>query len=300
MDDEQALECRAKTGTALGPTKIIQSNAAGNIAGNLTTIAQEGSFGAIDTADRSMLYLAPSMTFFVDRLGSHEFRGGADMYPFIRNMTASDVQPVEFYYRPPGTTGSADVLFERRTLRNLSKATAPPSRTRPTNGTTPSISRIAGSRPPHISVKAGVRIETNSIFTKDREAVLGPRLPSNFPTNTADQEFHQTVGMPNVGIAWEAGKYGVFRATALRSYEWLDLGGGDGTSHAPYILTTDTIRANPRTAGAGVERRSCPGSLRSVLPTATKKTAASTTAAPMSTSSAGAGSVRCRARARSA
>ena len=51
--------------------------------------------------------------------------------------------------------------------------------------------------------------------------------------------------MPNVGIAWDAGKYGVFRATAIRSYEWLDLGGGDGTSHAPYVLTTDTFRVEP-------------------------------------------------------
>ena len=240
-------------GTPLGPTKIIQTNAAGNIAGNLTTIAQEGSFGAIDTADRSMLYLAPSMTFYVNRYGSHEFRGGADLYPFIRNMTASDVQPVEFYYRPPGTTGGADVLFERRTLRNF-------------EGTGATIQNEAYERhyafyfqdrwkpTAHISVKAGVRIETNSIFTKDREAVLGPRLPSNFPTNTADKEFHQTVGMPNVGIAWEAGKVGVFRATALRSYEWLDLGGGDGTSHAPYVLTTDTIPRQPAHRRAGAER----------------------------------------------
>ena len=43
-------------GAALAPTKIIQTNAAGNIAGSLTTIAQEGGFGAIDKADRSMLY----------------------------------------------------------------------------------------------------------------------------------------------------------------------------------------------------------------------------------------------------
>ncbi len=39
----------------------------------------------------------------------------------------------------------------------------------------------------------------------------------------------------------------MFRATANRSYEWLDLGGGDGTSHAPYVLTRDVLRANPRT-----------------------------------------------------
>jgi hypothetical protein len=39
----------------------------------------------------------------------------------------------------------------------------------------------------------------------------------------------------------------VFRATAQRSYEWLDLGGGDGTSHAPNVLATDIFRASPRT-----------------------------------------------------
>jgi hypothetical protein len=232
-------------GAALGPTKIIQSNAAGNITGSLTTIAQEGGFGAIDKADRSMLYLAPSMTFYVNRLGSHEFRGGADLYPFIRNVTSSDVQPVEFYFRPPGTTGAADIRFERRTLRNFAG-----------NGATidndayehhyATYFQDRWKPSASISIKAGLRIETNSIFTKDRQKVLGPLLPSTFPTNTADREFHQTVGMPNVGIAWDAGSYGVFRATANRSYEWLDLGGGDGTSHAPYVLTTDTIRSNPR------------------------------------------------------
>ena len=40
---------------------------------------------------------------------------------------------------------------------------------------------------------------------------------------------------------------GVFRGTAGRYYEWLDLGGGDGTSHAPYVVTTDIARASPRT-----------------------------------------------------
>ena len=232
-------------GTPMGPTKIIQTNVDGNILGSLTTIAQEGSFGAIDKADRSMLYMAPSMTFFVNRWGTHEFRGGADIYPFIRNVTSSDVQPVEFYFRPPGTTGSRDVLFERRTLRNFS-------------GSGATIDNEAYERhyatyfqdrwhpTTSLSVKAGVRVESNTIYTNDRQKVLGPRLPSGFPTNVADKEFSQVVGMPNFGMAWEAGKWGVFRATALRSYEWLDLGGGDGTSHAPYVLTTDVIRANPR------------------------------------------------------
>jgi hypothetical protein len=67
------------------------------------------------------------------------------------------------------------------------------------------------------------------------------------PTNTSDREFHQNVAMPNFGISLEAGRWGVFRGTAQRSYEWLDLGGGDGTSHAPNVLATDIFRASPRT-----------------------------------------------------
>src|SRR5258707_15652376 len=59
------------------PTKIIQSNPAGNILGSLTTIAQEGGFGATDTSHRSMIYLSPSMTVVANRFGAHEFRGGA-------------------------------------------------------------------------------------------------------------------------------------------------------------------------------------------------------------------------------
>jgi hypothetical protein len=103
----------------LTATKVIQSNPTGNILGSLTTIAQEGGFGATDTSHRSMTYLSPSMTFMANRLGSHEFRGGADLYPNIENDTSSNLAPVEYYFRPPGTTGSQDVLFERDTLRNL-------------------------------------------------------------------------------------------------------------------------------------------------------------------------------------
>src|SRR4029453_5157410 len=127
------------------------------------------------------------MKFFPNRYGPHQFRGAADIYPFIRNVTSSDVQPVEYYFRPPGTTGSQDVLFERRTLRNFA-------------GDGATIANEAYERhaafyfqdrwkpTSRISVKAGLRIETNSIYTKDREAVLGPRLPSNFPTNVSDRE----------------------------------------------------------------------------------------------------------------
>ena len=237
------------------PTKVIQSNPTGNILGSLTTIAQEGGFGATDTSHRSMMYLSPSMTIVANRFGAHEFRGGADLYPNIENDTSTQATPVEWYFRPPGTTGSQDVLFERDTLRGL-------------DGTSTSIANKAYEHAydvyfqdrwkptSKISIKAGVRVENNRIFTADRQKVLTPLLAAGVPTNTSDEEFHQWVTMPNFGIAYNAEKSGVFRATANRGYEWLDLGGGDGTSHAPYVLATDVLRATPR---GGSLNQSLPG-----------------------------------------
>jgi len=234
-------------GQAIIPTKIIQTNAAGNILGSLTTSAIEGGFGGTDTSHRSMVYLSPSMTFFVnDRLGHHEFRGGADLYPNIQNRTSSNLAPVEYYFRPPGTTGNADSLFERDTLRGFDGGT-----TVANNAYEHHYAGYFQDRwkpATRVAVKAGIRIESTSIFTEDRQKVLGPLLPANFPTNTADQEFHQKTMMPNFGISVDAGRWGIFRGTAQRSYEWLDLGGGDGTSHPPYVLATDVLRANPRTS----------------------------------------------------
>jgi len=236
-------------GQALIPTKIIQTNAAGNILGALTTVSQEGGFGAIDTSHRSMIYLSPSMTFVANRVGFHEFRGGADLYPTIANATSSNVAPVEYYFRPPGTTGAQDVLIRRDTLRSM-------------DGTSNTVSNNAYERAfgmyfqdrwkpsSKVSVKAGVRVENNRIFTDDRQKVLTPLLAPGVPTNTSDEEFHQWVTMPNFGIALNTERFGVFRGTANRGYEWLDLGGGDGTSHAPYVLATDTAQANPRNSGS--------------------------------------------------
>ena len=233
--------------TGLIPTKVIQSNPAGNILGSLTTIAQEGGFGAIDTSHRSMIYLSPSMTLIANKLGSHEFRGGGDFYPNIENDTSTQTTPVEWYFRPPGTTGSQDILFERDVLRSI-------------DGSSSSVANKAYERAygayfqdrwkpsSKVSIKAGVRVENNRIFTQDREKVLGALLAPGVPTNTSDEEFHQWVTMPNFGIAYNADKWGVFRGTANRGYEWLDLGGGDGTSHQPYVLATDIARANPRTS----------------------------------------------------
>ncbi|HXI29029.1 MAG TPA: hypothetical protein VNG89_11410, partial [Vicinamibacterales bacterium] len=234
--------------TGIVPTKVIQSNPTGNILGSLTTIAQEGGFGAIDTSHRSMIYLSPSMTFFVnDKLGSHEFRGGADLYPNIENKTGSNLAPVEYYFRPPGTTGSADQLFERDVLRGFDNGTAVSNDAYEHHYGAYFQDRWKPSA--RVAVKAGVRVETTSVFTADREAVLGPRLPPELPTNTSDREFHQNVWMPNFGISLDAGRYGVFRGTAQRSYEWLDLGGGDGTSHPPNVLATDIFRSSPRNSG---------------------------------------------------
>jgi hypothetical protein len=230
---------------ALSATRIIQSNSSGNILGGLTTTTVEGGFGAIDTSHRSMTYLSPSITLMAEQLGTHEFRGGADLYPNIENKTSSNVAPVELYFRPPGTTGNQDILFERQILRNL-------------DGTGATIANRAYERhyalyfqdrwkpSSKVAVKAGVRVETNRIYTDDRQRVLGSLLAPGVPTNTDDLEFHQWVTMPNVGIAYNAGRVGVFRGTMGRGYEWLDLGGGDGTSHPPYVLATDIVRANPR------------------------------------------------------
>ena len=234
-------------GQAINPTKVIQSNPTGNILGSLTTTAIEGGFGGTDTSHRSMIYLSPSMTFFVkNKLGTHEFRGGADLYPRMQNRTSSNLAPVEYYFRPPGTTGSADILFERDTLRGFDGGTSISNNAYEHHYGFYFQDRWKPST--KVAVKAGIRVESTSIFTDDRQKVLGGLLPPNFPTNTSDQEFHQNTAMPNFGMSYDAGSWGVFRGTAQRSYEWLDLGGGDGTSHPPNVLATDVLRANPRTS----------------------------------------------------
>ncbi|PYR43279.1 MAG: hypothetical protein DMF93_03550, partial [Acidobacteria bacterium] len=199
-------------GQALVPTRIIQSNPTGDILGSLTTTSQEGGFGGTDTSHRSMIYLSPSMTFFVnDKLGSHEFRGGADLYPNIENKTSSSLAPVEFYFRPPGTTGSGDVLFERDILRGFDGGTSVSNDAYEHHYGAYFQDRWKPSS--RVAVKAGVRLETTSVFTDDRQRVLGSLLPPALPTNPSDREFHQNVAMPNFGISLDAGAWGVFRGT---------------------------------------------------------------------------------------
>jgi len=233
-------------GQGLIPTKVIQTNPQNNILGSLTTTAIEGGFGGVDTSHRSMIYLSPSMTFFVnDKLGSHEFRGGADLYPNIQNETSSDLAPAEFYFRAPGRP---DVLFERDVLRGFDGGTSVANNAYEHHYAGYFQDRWKPSS--RVAVKAGIRIESTSVFTDDRQKVLGALLPAALATNPADREFHQIVYMPNFGLSFDAGHLGVFRGTAQRSYEWLDLGGGDGTSHAPNVLATDILRASPRDFGS--------------------------------------------------
>lgn len=231
-----------------GVTRVIQTNPAGDILGSLSTVAQEGSFGVTDSSDRSMIYIYPSYTFFVNKLGSHDFKTGFEYYPSLRNKQRRDISPVELYFRPPGTTGSADVLFERQTFRNLVDGSAVVE-----NEAWEKIYAFyfqdRWKPQANISVKAGVRVDSNHIWTRDREKVLTPRLPVGFPTDTADKEFDQTTIAPNFGIAWDLGRAGVVRGTAGRYYEWLDLGGGDGSTHFPYVVATDIARASPRSLG---------------------------------------------------
>ena len=229
-----------------GATRVVQSNPTGNIAASLTTIAQEGSLGVSTTDDRSMLYLYPSVSFTLSRWGTHDFKAGAEIYPFLRNEVRRDVRPMELYFRPPGTTGGSDILFERQTFRSLA-GTGSEVFNKAWENVYAGYFQDRWKPRPNISVKVGFRIDSNRIYTRDREKVLKPMLPPGFPTKTADKEFDQTTFAPNAGIAYDAGRRGVFRATAGRYYEWLDLGGGDGTAHFPYVVATDVLRASPRT-----------------------------------------------------
>ena len=246
-------------GDTAAPTKVIQTNAAGNIAGNLTTISETGSFGGASLSTRTMIYLSPSVTFLVNRVGSHEFRGGADLYPHTQKRDTLTAQPVEFYFRPPGTTGNADILFERDVNRNF-------------DGTGSTASNLVFTHyyagyfqdrwkpTSRVSVKAGLRVEKADLTVRDRQKLLGALLPPALPTNTADREFSQWVACPNFGIAFDVGRWGVLRGTTSRQYEWLDLGGQDGVSHPPYVLATDVLRSNPRTLAPALNQ-TLPGSL---------------------------------------
>ena len=204
-----------------GVTRVIQTNAANNIAGSLTTIAQEGSFGVVDTSDRSMLYLYPFDSFAVNGWGAHDFKAGAELYPFLRNQTSRDISPVEFYFRPPGTTGSADVIFEQDTFR--------------TNGSGTKVSNEANEsiygaffqdrwKARHnVSIKAGFRIDSNRIYTKDRQKVLGPGCRRDSPPSlpirsSARRRSRRISGSP--GISGSGASSGGRRGVTMSGSIW--------------------------------------------------------------------------------
>jgi len=74
---------------------VIQSNTAGNITGSLTTIAQDG-FARRGSTFRTArwLYLYPSISFPVSKWGTHDFKAGVELYPFLRTTArAATIAP---------------------------------------------------------------------------------------------------------------------------------------------------------------------------------------------------------------
>ncbi len=131
-----------------------------------------------------MMYFSPSMTLIANKLGAHEFRGGADLYPNIENDTGTQASLVEWYFRParhdrqPGCPVRA--RHASRSGRHLDEHHE--------QGVRACLRDVLpGSLEADVedSIKAGVRIENNRIFTADREKVLTPLLAPGVPTNTS-------------------------------------------------------------------------------------------------------------------
>jgi hypothetical protein len=226
-----------------GVTRVIQTNPAGNIAGSLTTISQDGSYGLVNTSRRAILYVYPSLTVTAMKGGLHEFKTGFQAYPIFRDRSTDQRWPVEYYFRPPGTTGSADILFEQQTFRNLDGAGSDLLNERYQH--TWAIFFQDRWRPmSNLTVKGGVRIESNKMYATDRNKVLTALLPPELPTIKEDRQFQQLPIAPNFGIAYDAGKWGVFRGSAGKYFEHMNI--SEGTT-ATYVLATDIMRASPRT-----------------------------------------------------
>ena len=176
----------------------------GNILGSLTTIAQEGGFGAIDTSHRSMIYLSPSMTVVSNRLGSHEFRGGADLYPNIANETINDrgagrvLLPSARHDRQPGCAVRARHPAQPR--RHVVDDRE--------QGVRASLRRLlpgsleADVEDLHQGRRAG---REQQIFTRgSRESAGRAAGVGRADQHRRIEEFHQWVTMPNFGIAYNA------------------------------------------------------------------------------------------------
>ena len=277
----------AEPSNDFGVTKVIQTNAADNIAGSLTTISQEGSLGVVDTSDRSMLYLYPSYSIAVKGWGEHDFKMGAELYPFLRNKTRRDISPLEFYFRPPGTSGSAaDVLFERDTFRTNGSGTQVNNEARETIYGFYFQDRWKPTS--QVSVKAGFRVDSNRIYTKDRRT--GPRPRRSRPGSrrsppTRNSTRRRSLRMP----AWHG-----------TSAAWASCAAPPAATTSGSILAAATAPRTrrmslPRTSRAPrrgpwprCSTRCCPAPSRS------ESTTGSTTRRPTPTSSAPAGRSSCR------
>ncbi len=127
-------------------TKVIQTNTANDISGSLTTIAQEGSFGVVDTSDRSMLYFYPSYSFALSGWGGHDFKVGAELYP------SSATRPRAISRRSNSTSARRARPGPRTSCSSAIRSAPMPrarrSATRRGRASTAPTSRIAGSRAP--------------------------------------------------------------------------------------------------------------------------------------------------------
>ena len=250
-------------GAALIPTKVIQTKPTGNIPGSLTTIAQEGGFGAIDTSNRSMLYLYPSMTFSSNRLGAHEFRGGAELYPYIANETSRDDRAGRVLLPSAG--------HHRRRPTCCSSATRSAARRRGTTVDNKAYEQhYAGyfqdrwkPTSQHLDQGGRARRDQQHLHPGPAEGARARCFPPGLPTDTADRSSIRWVDMPNFGIAYNAGRWGVFRGTARPRVT-----SGSTWAAATARRTRRTcwrptsFRANPRTQRRSSTRR-CPAAFRS-------------------------------------
>ena len=238
-----------------GTTRIIQNNPNDNIMGSLTTTSQAGSYGIEATSHRQMLYLYPSLSFNVNKGGSHDFKVGAQFYPRFRDVATNNQSAIEYYFRPNGTTGGSDVLFERDTFRNMGNTGSDVSNQRDQKWYGFFFQDRWRLRS-NLTIKAGVRFDWVKVYVKDRDKVLSPLLPPGFPTVTADKQFDHTTTSPNAGIWYDAGKYGVFRGTGGFYYEWLGL--NEAAPGNTYVVATDVLRSSPRSL-APVLNQALPG-----------------------------------------
>ena len=172
---QQAERLRAERQHGTRPRRrSFRAIPTGNILGSLTTIAQEGGFGAIDTSHRSMTYLSPSMTVVANRLGSHEFRGGADLYPNIENETSTQRRRRSSTTSVRRAPPAARMCSSSATRCAVIDGSVVDDREQGLRAcTTAPTSRIAGSRRRRSRSRPACASRTTKSSPQDREKVLG-------------------------------------------------------------------------------------------------------------------------------